>query len=487
MSRAPSSRVRDRGQAPSLRAEQLCLSDPWPLTPDPSRRGTLVRETRDGLTTDLVLDEQAALPRVLAAIRSDGQEELYAYGPEGLHAQRSITGTTDTLSYALLDAQGSLKHLTDTTGALTRTRMYDAWGNLRFTTGTGTSRLGSTGEWQDGSLVYLRARWYHTGLGTFTSRDTFQGVPDRPQSLHRYGYAANNPVMFVDPSGHFCMEVGQGYTFGTTCDHDSVLSDFADSDLAQFSAGFVGRGLEIGHGLGTSFTAEGRATMWRGVQALLHAPRESWQVLADETHGQYRLAAMGWWGLTHAPVCTLSMLSAKEWGSITFDVASAATGSKPLVKAPQQIELIGFRGVGISNKAFASEHGLIKAGHIGISLDGGKTIYGFHPSPQAIAALEKLQAVGDAPSVFDFLKQGGALVGQVQNDTGLFLRARELAELGARTGVYRQTITVSAQYYAKIAQQLKNLLENGTPYPSWYRFPEFDGSPMPPQCNNCAT
>ena len=90
--------------------------------------GTLIRETRDGLTTDLVLDEQAALPRVLAAIRSDGYEELYAYGPEGLHAQRTITGTTDTLSYALLDAQGSLTHLTDATGTLTLTRVYDAWG-----------------------------------------------------------------------------------------------------------------------------------------------------------------------------------------------------------------------------------------------------------------------------------------------------------------------------------------------------------------------
>ena len=77
------------------------------------------------------------LPRVLAAIRSDGSEEH----PEGLHAQRTITGTTDTLSYALLDAQASIRHLTDVTGTLTLTRVYDAWGTVRFTTGTGTSCL----------------------------------------------------------------------------------------------------------------------------------------------------------------------------------------------------------------------------------------------------------------------------------------------------------------------------------------------------------
>ena len=163
--------------------------------------GTLIRETRNGLTTDLVLDEQATLPRVLAAIRADGYEELYAYGPEGLHAQRSITGTSDLVEYALLDAQGSLKQLTDTTGAVTLTRVSDAWGTVRFTTGTGTSRLGYTGEWQDGSLVYLRARWYHTGLGTFTTRDSYPGTPERSASLHRYLYTEGNPVNWNDPSG----------------------------------------------------------------------------------------------------------------------------------------------------------------------------------------------------------------------------------------------------------------------------------------------
>ena len=111
-------------------------------------------------------------------------------------------------------------------GAVTLTRVYDAWGKVRFTAGTGTSRLGYTGEWQDGNLVYLRARWYHTGLGTFTTRDTFQGVPDRPQSLHRYGYAENRPSMLVDPSGQSVDEYGHW----TPC---TMLPGRADSCSAQ--------------------------------------------------------------------------------------------------------------------------------------------------------------------------------------------------------------------------------------------------------------
>ena len=76
-----------------------------------------------------------------------------------------------------------------------------AWGNLRFQSGSGSSRLGSTGEWQDGNLVYLRARWYHTGLGTFTTRDSYPGTPERSASLHRYLYTEGNPVNWNDPSG----------------------------------------------------------------------------------------------------------------------------------------------------------------------------------------------------------------------------------------------------------------------------------------------
>jgi len=134
---------------------------------------------------------------------------------------------------------------------------------------------------------------------------------------------------------------------------------------------------------------------------------------------------------------------------------------------------------------YAAEHPLIKAGHVGISLDG-KTIYGFHPSPEAVAALEQLHAAGKAPSTFDFLKQGAALRGQVQIDTAVFQRATELARSGARTQVWQLVIDVSEQDFARIAQTVRQQLANGSPYPSWYRFPT-TGEPMPPQCNNCAT
>lgn len=47
-----------------------------------------------------------------------------------------------------------------------------------------------------------QARWMNPDTGRFQTMDSFEGVPARPQTLHKYTYAENNPVNRVDPSGH---------------------------------------------------------------------------------------------------------------------------------------------------------------------------------------------------------------------------------------------------------------------------------------------
>jgi RHS repeat-associated protein len=54
---------------------------------------------------------------------------------------------------------------------------------------------------QQAGLVYLRARWYAAGSGTFTSRDPFAGYAQQPYSLHPYQYAYSDPLRWTDPSG----------------------------------------------------------------------------------------------------------------------------------------------------------------------------------------------------------------------------------------------------------------------------------------------
>jgi RHS repeat-associated protein len=94
-------------------------------------------------------------------------------------------------------------------GAIVLYRSYDAFGTIRGSGGTSSSRLGYTGELQDTAtgLVYLRARHYHPVLGRFLQRDSFAGFQQRPQSLHRYSYTENNPVNLIDPSGHVANQI----------------------------------------------------------------------------------------------------------------------------------------------------------------------------------------------------------------------------------------------------------------------------------------
>jgi RHS repeat-associated protein len=166
--------------------------------------GNLIRQSQNGITTDLVWDEAGSLPLLVGEVGSNGSELLYAHGPDGFAAQRRVlSGAAQGVVYPLLDELGSVRELTNSSGARVRSVVYDAYGRTRSQSGAEPTTLGFTGERQnpDGT-IYLRARVYHPSMGRFLQRDTFAGFLDRPQSLNRFAYAENNPVNLVDPSGH---------------------------------------------------------------------------------------------------------------------------------------------------------------------------------------------------------------------------------------------------------------------------------------------
>ena len=76
---------------------------------------------------------------------------------------------------------------------------YDAFGNTINAEETIANRYGFTGEMHDSitDMYYLRARYYAPDTGRFIQIDTYHG-----DGLNLYVYARNNPVKYVDPSGH---------------------------------------------------------------------------------------------------------------------------------------------------------------------------------------------------------------------------------------------------------------------------------------------
>ena len=54
-------------------------------------------------------------------------------------------------------------------------------------------------------LYYLDARYYDPQDGRFTSQDTYRGEDEEYKTWNLYTYCADNPVGYVDPSGHSTM------------------------------------------------------------------------------------------------------------------------------------------------------------------------------------------------------------------------------------------------------------------------------------------
>ncbi|WP_430732323.1 RHS repeat-associated core domain-containing protein [Aeribacillus pallidus] len=83
-------------------------------------------------------------------------------------------------------------------------------------------------------LYYLIARYYHPEHGVFLSLDPDLGDSDDILTQNGYTYANNNPVMLVDPDGHWVwLAIMQGLRFMTGIRRTSHEKDGKVSQLMQ--------------------------------------------------------------------------------------------------------------------------------------------------------------------------------------------------------------------------------------------------------------
>ena len=109
------------------------------------------------------------------------------------------TDAVRTYYHYASDEMGNITHVTDEEGNILNRYEYDAWGNLTLEEEQVSNRLKYTGEQFDAitQQYYLCARFYNPALARFIQEDTYRG-----DGLNLYVYCANNPVRYVDPSGH---------------------------------------------------------------------------------------------------------------------------------------------------------------------------------------------------------------------------------------------------------------------------------------------
>ncbi len=106
------------------------------------------------------------------------------------------------LVYLHGDHLGSVSVVTDTVRRVLARQDYTPWGEARGGDITQTT-LDFTGQRKDGTgLLYYGARYYDPQTGRFTSPDSVAPGKGNPQARNRYSYVLNNPLKFVDPTGH---------------------------------------------------------------------------------------------------------------------------------------------------------------------------------------------------------------------------------------------------------------------------------------------
>ena len=155
--------------------------------------GTRTSKTVGSTTTPYLYDSESGLPLLV----DDGSNAYLQQ--DGALSQTDGSGDP---SYLLGDALGSVRGVTDDTGALTGSADYNAFGSVRASSGA-SSALGYTGEQSDPStgLTYLRARYLNPVVGRFVSADTVSPNAPGTQGYNPYAYVANNPTTWTDPSG----------------------------------------------------------------------------------------------------------------------------------------------------------------------------------------------------------------------------------------------------------------------------------------------
>ena len=191
--------------------------------------GNRVAMSVGGVTTKYLVDtvNPTGLPQVLEELVGGAVQRVYTYGTSRI-SQSQFLNNTWTTSFYGYDGQGSVRYLTDGSGAITDRYTYDAFGNQLAVSGTTPNVYRYVGEPFDQVLqmTYLRARYMHPASGRFWTGDAAEGNLFDPPSLHKYLYASGDPMNRSDPLGLFTM--GQG-----TEVHKWIGLDFMADGLAK--------------------------------------------------------------------------------------------------------------------------------------------------------------------------------------------------------------------------------------------------------------
>jgi RHS repeat-associated protein len=158
--------------------------------------------TAGGVTIKYLIDDlnPTGYAQVVEEFENSTLKKQFTYGHKLISQRQISSGTVNFYGY---DGHGSVRLLTDVSGAVTDRIDYDAFGIIVGISGSTSNNYLYTGEQFDTNIssYYLRARYYNQAQGRFFTKDTFSVQKYNPIELNRYVYVANSPTNFIDPTG----------------------------------------------------------------------------------------------------------------------------------------------------------------------------------------------------------------------------------------------------------------------------------------------
>jgi len=196
----------------------------------PSGEITQYTYNSEGIRTRKEMQDDAVnfyYDRGSIVLETDAKGFVSAANIRGINGKIISRTAGDDTYYYLHNAHGDVTRLVDELGQTVKDYSYAPFGLEREKTGfsfgggqfaamwqSETQKIDNpfrySGEYLDDETgnYYLRARYYDPSIQRFITQDSYKGGIESPLSLNLYTYCENNPIMYIDPSGHMVLLPG---------------------------------------------------------------------------------------------------------------------------------------------------------------------------------------------------------------------------------------------------------------------------------------